>query len=307
MSQPNGATTMKNTLLAACVAAALATPAHAGNELQLQFQRWSYEGGYARLQVSMANNTMKPFARVVWTCDLYNKQKHLVGETYITFNVVPWGVIVTNTQSVLTSDQFQDGECKLVETEPVTERNAWLYDSQSGTVITGNGAPEATRFFNHDYRIQGRAKVVSDEENDALLELQKAGTLTSLLGYKLECTPLMKCRFGISVEGQKRRHWLSAQPEDETNEWKKAVVSQIRGRQQYPADAPLQGGTVKIKFEIDRTGNIKSAVVETSSGSDVLDHAALEQLRTASPLPTPPTSVAGETISLIVPVKFAKK
>jgi hypothetical protein len=279
MSQPTKSkamiTTMKKTLLAACVAAAFAMPAHAGNELQLQFQRWSYEGGYARLQVSMANNTMKPFARVVWTCDLYNEQKHLVGETYITFNVVPWGVIVTNTQSVLTSEQFQDGECKLVGTEPVTERNAWLYNSQSGTVITGNSAPEATRFFDHDYRIQGRAKVVSDKENDALLELQKAGTLTSLLGYKLECTPLMKCRFGTSVEGQKRRHWLSA--EDEASEWKKAVVSQIRGRQQYPADAPLQGGTIKIKFEIDRAGNIKSAVVEISSGSDILDHATTEK------------------------------
>ena len=296
---------MKNTLLAACVAAAAcATPAHAGNTLQLQFQRWSYEGGYARLQVSMANKTMKPFARVVWACDLYNKQKHLVGETYITFTVVPWGAIVTNTQSVLTSDRFEDGECKLVETEPVTERNAWLYNSQSGTVITGNGAPEATRFFDHDYRIQGRAKVVSDEENNALLELQKAGTLTSLLGYKLECTPLMKCRFGTSVEGQKRRHWLSA---DEPNEWKKAVASQIRGHQQYPADAPLQGGIVKIKFEIDRTGNIKSAVVETSSGSDVLDNAALEQLRSASPLPTPPTSVTGDEISLNIPIRFAPK
>ena len=117
---------MKKLLTIAALSIAALVPAHAGNELQLQFQRWSYEGGYARLQVSLANNTMKPFARVVWTCDLYNKEKRLVGETYIPFNVVPWGVVVTNTQTVLTSDQFQDGECKLVEAEPVTERNAWL-------------------------------------------------------------------------------------------------------------------------------------------------------------------------------------
>ena len=204
------------TVFIALALAAIATTAHAGNELQLQFRAWSYERGYARLQVSLANNTMKPFARVVWACDLYSKEKHLVGETYVTFNVVPWGVVVTNNQTVLVSDQFQDGDCKLVEAEPVTERNAWLYESQSGTVITGHGVPEVGNFFDHNYRIQGRAKVVSDDENNAIEKLQRDGTLMNYLGYKLECTPLMKCRFGTTTEGQKRRHWLSDKPKTET-------------------------------------------------------------------------------------------
>jgi hypothetical protein len=137
---------LRTTLLAAVAAACFCTaPAHAGNELQLQFQRWEYRGGYARLQVSMRNNTMKPFASVVWACDLYDKQKRLVGETTISFRVVPWGVVVTNTQTISTTDQFQDGECRLLGTESVTPRNERLYTSAPETLIIGNSAAGVTQ------------------------------------------------------------------------------------------------------------------------------------------------------------------
>jgi hypothetical protein len=168
-----------------------------GTELQLQFQRWEYRDGYVMLQVSMRNNTMKPFARVAWTCELYDKQKRLVGETIISFNVVPWNTVVTNNQSVVTSDRFEDGACRLLGTEPVTQRNERLYTSLVSTRITGKYASDVTSVFNLNYRVQGRAKVITDEESKELQQLERAGALNNLPGYRLECTPLMKCRFGV--------------------------------------------------------------------------------------------------------------
>jgi hypothetical protein len=168
-----------------------------GTELQLQFQRWEYRDGYAMLHVSMRNNTMKPFARVAWTCELYDKQKRLVGETIISFNVVPWNAVVTNNQPVVTSDRFEDGACRLLGTEPVTQRNERLYTSIVPTKITGKYAPDVTSVFDLNYRVQGRAKVITDEESNELQQLERAGTLNDLPGYRLECTPLLKCRFGV--------------------------------------------------------------------------------------------------------------
>jgi hypothetical protein len=169
-----------------------------GTELQLQFRLWEYHsGGYATLQVSMLNNTMKPFARVAWTCELYDKQNRLVGETIISFNVVPWNAVVTNNQPVVTTDRFEDGKCRLLGTEPVTQRNERLYTSIVPTKITGKYAAEVAGVFDLNYRVQGRAKVITDEESNELQQLERAGTLNDLPGYRLECTPLLKCRFGV--------------------------------------------------------------------------------------------------------------
>jgi hypothetical protein len=140
---------------------------------------------------------MKPFARVAWTCELYDKQQRLVGETIISFNVVPWNAVVTNNQSVVTSDQFVDGACRLLGAEPVTQRNERLYTSIEPTQITGKYASNVTSFFDLNHRVQGRAKVITDEESNELQQLERAGTLNDLPGYRLECTPLLKCRFGV--------------------------------------------------------------------------------------------------------------
>src|SRR5262249_41144257 len=140
----------------------------------------------------MRNTTMKPFARVVWACELYDKQQRLVGETYLTFNVVPWHTIAAaHNQMVTTTGQFEDAKCRLVEAEPVTQRNERLYASATGTLIIGIYRSDATRYFDINYRLQGRAKVVTDAENNELEKLEKAGELINYPGYKQECTPLM--------------------------------------------------------------------------------------------------------------------
>jgi len=179
-----------------------------GTELQLQLRRWEYLGGYARLSVSMRNTTMKPFARVVWACELYDKQQRLVGETYLSFNVVPWHTIAAaHNQMVTTTDQFDYAKCRLVEAEPVTQRNERLYASATGTLIIGIYRSDATRYFDINYRLQGRAKVVTDAENNELEQLEKAGELINYPGYKQECTPLMSCRFGVSNPSS--QDWLN--------------------------------------------------------------------------------------------------
>jgi hypothetical protein len=57
----------KSLMVSFSLALLAAVPAHAGTQLQVQFQRWIYEGdGLATLLVTLRNPTMKPFAKVVW-------------------------------------------------------------------------------------------------------------------------------------------------------------------------------------------------------------------------------------------------
>ena len=77
-----------------------------------------------------------------------------------------------------------------------------------------------------------------------------------------------------------------------------------RGRR-YPGLArnARQQGVVYIRFRIDRDGHVLSSWLVRSSGYPALDHAALETLRLADPLPRIPADRPDE-IELAVPVEF---
>jgi periplasmic protein TonB len=60
---------------------------------------------------------------------------------------------------------------------------------------------------------------------------------------------------------------------------------------------------VRVAFAIDRTGLVTGARVTRSSGSAVLDRAALDTLRRASPVPAPPAEM--RPLSFSVPMTFA--
>jgi protein TonB len=65
-----------------------------------------------------------------------------------------------------------------------------------------------------------------------------------------------------------------------------------------------QTGTVLLRFTVDQQGEILSRAVLQSSGSKLLDDAALASLERAAPFPPLPGSVAGGPLELQVPFRF---
>jgi protein TonB len=75
----------------------------------------------------------------------------------------------------------------------------------------------------------------------------------------------------------------------------------------YPEAARDRGeqGTVQLVLTIDRGGHVVSARLIASSGSSILDQAALEMARHASGRPLPPGM--GSSVNLIVPVRYSMR
>ncbi|MCK9916070.1 energy transducer TonB [Microbacteriaceae bacterium K1510] len=88
--------------------------------------------------------------------------------------------------------------------------------------------------------------------------------------------------------------------------WTYDVVRYIYRFQYYPGEAvkKREHGIVKVKFKIDRDGNILSTEVQQSSGSAALDNAGLSIVRRASHIPLPPADVSLEDLVLVVPIAF---
>ena len=63
-------------------------------------------------------------------------------------------------------------------------------------------------------------------------------------------------------------------------------------------------GTVIVKFKVGADGELLSREITTSSGSKVLDEAAVSALDRAAPFPAIPNEVANEPMVVSVPFKF---
>lgn len=74
----------------------------------------------------------------------------------------------------------------------------------------------------------------------------------------------------------------------------------------YPRRARTMAieGMVAVHIVIKRDGSVVSREVISSSGSSVLDDAAIEMVRLADPFPKAPTNIAGDQIEFTVPIKF---
>ncbi len=74
----------------------------------------------------------------------------------------------------------------------------------------------------------------------------------------------------------------------------------------YPVSAKKQRqqGTVTVTFSIDRGGRLQTARITESSGHPLLDKAALDLLRTASPMPRIPDSMAQENLVITLPIEY---
>ena len=81
----------------------------------------------------------------------------------------------------------------------------------------------------------------------------------------------------------------------------------LEAHKTYPKRARMrrEEGVVHLHFTMDRAGNVLSARIARTSGHAALDQETLELARRASPLPAPPEDLAGNPLSLTVPVRFS--
>lgn len=88
--------------------------------------------------------------------------------------------------------------------------------------------------------------------------------------------------------------------------WQGALLAQLEKFKRYPSDAMAghQEGVPTVTFSMDRKGHVLSVTLASSSGHALLDQEAVALPKRAQPLPIPPDSVAGDPITLTVPVEF---
>ena len=88
--------------------------------------------------------------------------------------------------------------------------------------------------------------------------------------------------------------------------WEGLVLAQIERKKRFPSEAERAGqqDLVYIDVTVDRRGRVLKAIVERSQHFPALDSAALDAIRRASPLPAPPNSEGGDTITFAVPIEF---
>lgn len=100
---------------------------------------------------------------------------------------------------------------------------------------------------------------------------------------------------------------LTAEQTEEITEWQRSIVVRIAEAKTYPRDARSAGaeGEVRVLFTMDRYGAVIAQVIEKSSGHRLLDDAALSLLDEIGKMPTPPTYLAGENFTMVIPLNYA--
>lgn len=91
--------------------------------------------------------------------------------------------------------------------------------------------------------------------------------------------------------------------------WQAAVLSHLERKKRYPRSAQIrhQEGVVYVSFTVNRDGTVLATSLHKASEHDVLNSEALELPRRVSPVPTPPDSISGQTIRVVVPIQFFLK
>lgn len=123
-------------------------------------------------------------------------------------------------------------------------------------------------------------------------------------------TPLLAGLFGLSlvsaIPSYAQTGDLNAQA-NTVEAWKKKITTQLASKKMFPPGAADQSGTAKVKFVIDRRGKLISAALVESTGSELLDAAALAMVERAEPFPEAPLEVKDDSLDFTVPVIFARR
>lgn len=86
--------------------------------------------------------------------------------------------------------------------------------------------------------------------------------------------------------------------------WERRIVLRLERAKRYPRGASGRSGVAKVMFRIDRDGRLLSSKLVESSGSAVLDAAALDLLKRSEPFPAPPQDVGEDQLVFIAPIRY---
>jgi len=86
-----------------------------------------------------------------------------------------------------------------------------------------------------------------------------------------------------------------------------ALAAWLNKHKRYPKRARKleQQGTTKVRFTIDKRGNLLSFRILKSAGHDLLDKEVRAMLRRASPMPAIPKAIARAELTVTVPISFS--
>jgi protein TonB len=86
--------------------------------------------------------------------------------------------------------------------------------------------------------------------------------------------------------------------------WQQDLIAQIERHKHFPSGAQGRAGVVRVAFSIDETGRLISVRVAASSGSTVLDDAAIDLIRRAEPFSPPPQGLGPSELSFVAPIRY---
>jgi periplasmic protein TonB len=86
------------------------------------------------------------------------------------------------------------------------------------------------------------------------------------------------------------------------------VASRLRRSLRYPREAQRQGirGEVHVRFTVNSGGGVGGISIARSSGSPVLDQAAIATVQRAAPFPAIPAAAGRNSWPFTVPLVFSR-
>jgi protein TonB len=91
--------------------------------------------------------------------------------------------------------------------------------------------------------------------------------------------------------------------------WQTQILALLERHKRYPvaAQSRHQQGIAQVFFSLDREGRVVDSRIVRSAGVAALDAEALALLKRAQPFPRPPPELAGERVTVTVPIAFHLK
>lgn len=86
--------------------------------------------------------------------------------------------------------------------------------------------------------------------------------------------------------------------------WQKQLAAHLNKAKHFPAEAEARGGSVTIRFRIDRMGHVLAASVVQAADHPAFAAEALAMLKRADPLPVPPPGLGDDQLSFTLPIVF---